>query len=434
MDGRVWEGPVTEMGTWKLLRGQVLAKVEADAVDVDDRDRARAVIAGCVREWQDRAHADDEVTPLGDAGAMVDRLVEAVCDLGPLTPLLADRPDNPVEEVLIRGDQLSYVTCDGRLHRSTAPTSEEELASYVDRLLQQSPVSVSPSAAQPHVSVGLPGRLRVSVMVPPVVDRLDVAIRRMVLRRPTLAGLVDTGMLPPPAASLLWTLMQTQSRVVVAGDPGAGKTTLLDAMLAAVPARRVVRVCERARELSTPLAAGGYAAATNRPGQTLRDVVCWQLRFRPWLLVVGEVLGGEAFDALRPLNAGCGFACTVHANQASDVVDALVRAATFAGEGVADAALRRAWAGHVDVVVFCDVDEVDGRLCRQVVEVVCVTVQPDGRVHNIPIFVRPQIGKPMLWTCEALPDRLAGRLSRVLDEDVPLQAVLDGRRVVGGVA
>jgi pilus assembly protein CpaF len=48
---------------------------------------------------------------------------------------------------------------------------------------------------------------------------------------------------------------------------------------------------------------------------------------RPDRIVVGEVRGAEAFALSRAVNAGFGFVCTVHANSASEALDALGRRA-----------------------------------------------------------------------------------------------------------
>jgi pilus assembly protein CpaF len=42
--------------------------------------------------------------------------------------------------------------------------------------------------------------------------------------------------------------------------------------------------------------------------------------------VVGEVRGAEAFELSRAVNAGCGFLCTIHANNAAEALHALVNA------------------------------------------------------------------------------------------------------------
>jgi Flp pilus assembly CpaF family ATPase len=225
--------------------------------------------------------------------------------------------------------------------------------------------------------------------------------------------------------------MQIRSRVVVAGAPTAGKTTMTNALLAAIPATRVVRVNEEDRELYAELMLGGYAMASDRPGQTLRDLIKLDLRFRPDILVVGEVRGGEAFELLRPLNAGVGLLTTVHSNQASDTIDALATAATHAGEKIGDDTLRRLFAAAIDFVVFCDADEpLDGSEAhkrRQVTEISWVSPQlAGGNVVYEPIFRREALGQPLRWTGASPDAATTARIERALPPGVTLASLLDG--------
>ena len=122
--------------------------------------------------------------------------------------------------------------------------------------------------------------------------------------------------------------MQLRSRIAVSGEPGAGKTTLAAALLAAAPPSHCVRSCEEIRELAVPITHGSYyevrPPALDGTGEiSLRDLVKFVLAMRPDRIVVGEVRGAEAFELSRAVNAGCGFLCTVHANSASEALDAL---------------------------------------------------------------------------------------------------------------
>lgn len=418
---------------YRMLRADAMRRVQAGELDPQgDRGIVRAALTATVAEYQDRAHLDDHLTALSDPQGMVDRLLLAVCEYGPLTSLL-ERAD--IEEIQIQGARISYLSA-GRWVRHAVPTTEEENLTYIERLITIAATSDRQlSASNPALTVGLQGFARLSVKIPPIVDELTVSIRKVVLRNPTLQTLVKTGSLTPPAASLLHALMQIRSRVVVAGAPTAGKTTLTNALLAAIPATRVVRVNEEDRELYGDLMLGGYAMASDRPGQTLRDLIKLDLRFRPDILVVGEVRGGEAFELLRPLNAGVGLLTTVHSNQASDTIDALATAASLAGEKISDDTLRRLFAAAIDFVVFCDADEpLDGserHRRRQVTEI--AWVQPQlvaGNVIYEPIFRREGLGKPLAWT-GATPDAATtDRIERGLPRNVPLSALLDGRLVL----
>jgi pilus assembly protein CpaF len=137
---------------------------------------------------------------------------------------------------------------------------------------------------------------------------------------------------------------------------------------------------------------------------------------RPDRIVVGEVRGAEAFELSRAVNAGCGFLCTVHANSASEALDALVNAALIAGENVTERIVRKVFSGALDVVVHLDRDDLrhagSGTIRRQVMEIAAIvpSLRDDFTVE--PLFTRAHLGAPLEWT-GALPSRLVERLGRV---------------------
>lgn len=393
-------GQLVQASAYETVKAMTLKRVEAGDIDPQEAPEVvRSQIGEVVRAYQRDAHLDDRLVALADPEAMVARVMAAVCDYGPLTDLLRR---NDVEEVMIQGAHLSYITGDGRIHFPAKAASEAEYRQYVERLLQATGRQLDVST--PIVIAGIDGHTRLSVKIPPVADELTVCIRRQVLRRPTLRELVAQGSLSPPAAGLLWACMQIRSRVLVAGAPFAGKTTLLNALLAAIPPHRVVRVNEEARELSAPLMLGGYCQAGDRPGQTLRDLVRADLTFRPDVLVVGEVKGAEAYEVIRPLNAGCGFMTSVHCNSAADALDVLTACAAMAGEKMDPELIRSLFAGAIDFVAFVDADEAalrdrDRAARRQVTEIAWVEPRlRGGQVVLEPLFRREALGHPLEWT------------------------------------
>ncbi|MCQ6473421.1 CpaF/VirB11 family protein, partial [Vibrio parahaemolyticus] len=77
----------------------------------------------------------------------------------------------------------------------------------------------------------------------------------------------------------------------------------------------------------------------------------------------------------RAVNAGCGFACTVHSNNAIDGLEALVNASLMAGENVSESIMRNIFSSAIDVVVHVDREEHathENGLTRGVMEIVAV--------------------------------------------------------------
>lgn len=300
---------------YEEIRQDVLIRVERAKLDPRaDRERIRQHIADAVDHYQRRAHLGDG-RALHDPGEMVSRVLRSVTDYGPLSDLFA-RAD--VEEVFIEGSRVTYLDAGGRLQGLAVPTTEAENRQVIDRLLASTQRHLD--ATNPIVQARvLDGTARLTAAIQPIADRLSATIRRHTLRKETLRSLVERGSLTPAAAGFLWAAMQTSTSVVASGPPGAGKTSLLAALIAAVPTNHCIRCCEEIRELHVPITHGAYyearPPAMDGSGEvSLRALVKFVLAMRPDNIVVGEVRASEAFELTRAVNAGCGFACTVHTN------------------------------------------------------------------------------------------------------------------------
>jgi pilus assembly protein CpaF len=152
---------------------------------------------------------------------------------------------------------------------------------------------------------------------------------------------------------------------------------------------------------------------------------------RPDRIVVGEVRGAEAFELTRAVNAGCGFACTVHANSAHDALDAITNAAVMAGENVDDRAVRKVFSAAIDFVVHLDLDDgahrSDGGIRRQVMEIIALVPALHDDFSTDPLFARESLGAPLEWTGMIPPN--AHLLERGLPAGTSLRAILAGRQV-----
>jgi pilus assembly protein CpaF len=413
---------------YDVIRRDALTGIERRRLQPDrELVEVRNEVERAVEDYQRRSRLGDEF-PLGDPAGMVDRVLRSVTDFGALTDLLARRD---VEEIFFEGPRVTYLDGTGRLRGLAEPTSEDENRQMVDRLLATTERQLN--AKQPLVQARvLDGSARLTAAIPPISDRLSATLRRYTVRNASLPDLVARETLTPAAAAFLSGAMQVRSRLTISGEPGAGKTTLLAALLAAVPATHCVRCCEEIRELAAPVVHGAFYEV-RPPGLdgsgeiSLRELVKFVLAMRPDVIVVGEVRGAEAFELTRAVNAGCGFLCTVHANSASDALNALVNAALMAGENVTEHIVRKVFGEALDLVVQLDRDDGrrgEGRIRRQIMEITAVApTLADDHTYE-PIFVRDGLGRALEWT-GALPAVLEQRIDRARPGGPPLRTILE---------
>jgi pilus assembly protein CpaF len=422
------------LDAYASIRRAVLEAVEDRKLDPRARggqaEAVRDLVAKAVEAYQRTAYAGGGMA-LSDPAAMVERVTEAICAFGPLSGLFAS---TDVEEIFIEGDRVLYLDRGGRLRGLAAPTTEAENRQVIDQLLSQTQRHLDAKSPLVQARV-LEGAARLSAAIPPVADRLSATLRKYTLRKETLPFLVERDSLTGPAASFLWSLMQSRRSLIVSGPPGAGKTSMLSALVAASPPTHCIRCAEEIRELSAPITHGSYYEA--RPPSldgtgeiALRDLVKFLLAMRPDLIVVGEVRGAEAFELTRAVNAGCGFLCTVHANSAREALTALVNAAIMAGENVSEGIVRKVFASAIDFVVHLDRDDVnrvgpDEEVRRQVMEILAVVPAMSDEFSTEPIFVREALGKPLVWTGAFPPE--VDLIERALPEGTTMAGILGGR-------
>ncbi len=264
---------------------------------------------------------------------LVARVLDEVCGLGPIQPLLDDAS---VTEIMINGRDALLYERGGRIYQSdVAFETPEQIMMVLDRIL--APLGRRLDMASPLVNARLANGDRVNAVAPPVaLDGPAVTIRKFSNRISTLDSLVSLGALPAWYAQLLSWAVRLRQDIAVAGGTGSGKTTLLNALSTEIDhAERIVTI-----EDSAELRFDGHPdvvrleardASIEGTGEiTIRELVKNALRMRPDRIVVGEVRGGEAIDMLQAMNTGHdGSLTTLHAGTAEEAILRLVLMARF---------------------------------------------------------------------------------------------------------
>lgn len=308
--------------------------VLASLATSDDVDTARTEIAiACqtILNTGEYGELTDE-----ERSAVVRQVLDEVCGLGPLQPLLDD-PD--ITEIMVNGCEKLFYEKNGELHSAERVfDSPDQIMLVVDRIL--APLGRRLDKASPLVNARLANGDRVNAVATPVaINGPAVTIRKFSNRITTLAHLQQLGSVPPWYAQLLSWAVRVRKDIAVAGGTGSGKTTLLNALSCEIDPRERIVTIEDSAELRfeahpNVVRLEARDASLEGTGEiTIRDLVKNALRMRPDRIVVGEVRGAEAVDMLQAMCTGHdGSLTTLHAGTAREAVSRLTLMTRFGME------------------------------------------------------------------------------------------------------
>ena len=303
----------------------------AAIVSTQDAARARSELAAACERVLVASDFDD--VPQARRQELIAQVLDEVCGLGPIQPLL---DDPTVTEIMVNGCASLYFERDGRLHPADAVfDTPEQIHVVIDRIL--APLGRRLDASSPIVSARLSNGDRVNAVSEPIaVDGPAVTIRRFSKRIVSLNKLVELGSLPEWYARLLIWAVRARKNIAVAGGTGSGKTTLLNALSCEIGFDERIITIEDAAELRFDahphvVSLEARDASIEGVGEVgIRELVVNALRMRPDRIVVGEVRGAEAIDMLQAMNTGHdGSLTTLHAGTPDEAVLRLVLMSRF---------------------------------------------------------------------------------------------------------
>ncbi|MFN8015653.1 MAG: ATPase, T2SS/T4P/T4SS family [Acidimicrobiia bacterium] len=407
----------SELDVYEQLRHSVITLIDKEKINPSQNPEVvENIIDDVIRSHNNFARINDNNADI-DVKLTSDRLKNSIFGYGALTSILNNKN---VEEIFIEGSRVSYIDSSGFLKGLEMPTTEVENRHVIDTLLSETDRTLTVKSPIVQARI-LQGQARLTASINPISDHLSATIRKYVVKNITLDQLADKGSLSKAASKFLWACMQTRSRIIISGEPGSGKTTLLSALLIATPINHCIRCCEEIREISVEISHGGFYEVrpngVDGTGEiTLRDLVKFTLAMRPDRIVCGEVRGAEAFELSRAVNAGCGFACTVHSNNAVDGLEALVNASLMAGENVTERTMRNIFSSAIDIVIHVDREETashENGLLRGVTEIVAVEPSLNETFTTTPLFYRENLNEELKFI-GSIPKDLEKRLNKVL--------------------
>ncbi|MYJ74061.1 MAG: CpaF family protein [Gammaproteobacteria bacterium] len=290
----------------------------------------------------------------GAHAALARRLVDEMRGLGPLGPLLRD-PD--VSDIMVNGLQSVYVEKLGRLSKVNAQFRDvDHLTHIAQRIAQNAGRRID--ELSPMCDARLDDGSRVNIIAPPLaIDGAAISIRRFRQGGFTIPEMARGGSMHPGMAAFLEVAAKARLNIVVSGGTGSGKTTLLNALSGFIGFEERVVTLEDAAELN--LLQPHVVRLESRPPSSegvgeipMRDLLKNALRMRPDRIVVGEVRGPEALDALQAMNTGHpGSMFTIHANNPRDTLSRLEYLVMMETGEMPLAAIRNQIVSAVDLIV-----------------------------------------------------------------------------------
>ena len=296
-----------------------------------------------------------EAPPIGGAHeALATRLVDEMRGLGPLGPLVR-APD--VSDIMVNGLESVYVERGGRLSKVEVEFRDmDHLTHIAQRIAQNAGRRID--ELSPMCDARLDDGSRVNIIAPPLaIDGAAISIRRFRKGGFTIAELARLGAMHPGMVSFLEVVTKARLNIVVSGGTGSGKTTLLNALSGHIGFEERVVTLEDAAELS--LMQPHVVRLETRPPSSegvgeipMRDLLKNALRMRPDRIIVGEVRGPEALDALQAMNTGHpGSMFTVHANTPRDTLSRLEYLVMMESGEMPLSAIRNQVLSAVDLIV-----------------------------------------------------------------------------------
>ena len=202
VQGAVEPGAASLRGARERLKADLVDRLGLDAMAGmlagEGGARARAELSVALESALNTGEYED--VALCDMASLVDQVLDEVCGLGPIQPLLED---DSITEVMINGcDALFYERGGEICQAETRFDSPEQIMIAIDRIL--APLGRRLDRASPLVSARLPNGDRVNAVADPIsIDGPSITIRKFSDRAWTLRRLVGLGALPAWYATLL---------------------------------------------------------------------------------------------------------------------------------------------------------------------------------------------------------------------------------------
>lgn len=301
--------------------------------------------------------------------------------LGPLAPLYED-PD--VHEIMVDAhDKVIVDRKDELVDAGIKFETSEALRDVIDAVLSLGGVTLSSEQTSGHIR--LPDASRVMAVIPPTaVNGPCLVIRKVRLGRLYMEDLLKFGSVTQEEYSVLQSAIQSRLNILIAGGTGSGKTTFANILTDEFPDSERIIVVESIYELQPRVERFVRLAADNSPDHSFADLINLASKMRPDRLLIGELQGAEALQAINIFNMGHdGSMTTIHAVNPEDALSRLESMCLMANLGLGLSEIRNMIATAIQLITYQEHLPDGSRKLTHVVELLGLK---NGRYVLQPLF------------------------------------------------
>ena len=236
--------------------------------------------------------------------------------------------DDGISEVMVNGNGRIFVERRGVVEEISGISVKEEVLQIAVKNIARR-LGDDIGEGRPILDSRLPDGSRVAAVFPPCsIGGTTLSIRKFASKLFSVDELVRIGSLTADVLSVLRAAIANRKNILISGGTSTGKTTLLNALASLIdPADRLVVIEDTAElHLTQPnvVRLEARREVPGTPAVSMRELLRATLRLRPDRILLGEVLGAEAFDLWQALNTGhSGTLATIHANSAAQSLSRL---------------------------------------------------------------------------------------------------------------
>lgn len=344
-----------------IVKEEVVSEVRTYLIENHSELFSRSVLDPGVRNIiKDKI---DEYVRLNDvhSGGMsleelVERLVQEICGLGILDPLLAD---DSITDILVYGPSEVYIIRNGKTEKTNLRFRDNEhVLQIIRKILNAAGESVT--VAKPVVDARILD-CRINVAIQPIArGGNSLIIRKFPPTNLSEERLVESGLMSQEMLEFFKVVMKGSVNGIICGPTGSGKTTTLKELIRYIPDEERLLTIEdteemRLKQLYPQKIVDSLECRFTDSEETTVDMATLlkaSLRRTPKRIIPGEVRGPEAALMIEILNTGHYGFTTLHANSARDAITRLVLMILRTGMKLDEDAIGKMVANTIDIVIF----------------------------------------------------------------------------------